>query len=69
MDLQSLQYLRKIQHCYLAEIISTIGQYYTETFLTRLGLIPGGEAWEAALQGNGHRRNGMPIVNGLPCRL
>jgi hypothetical protein len=41
----------------------------SETFLTRLGLVPGGEAWEAALQGNGHRRNGTPIVNGMPCRL
>jgi hypothetical protein len=33
------------------------------------GLTPPGEAWEAALQGNGHHRKGTPIVNGMPCRL
>ena len=41
----------------------------SEAFLTWLELTPGGEAWEAALQGNGHHRNGMAVANGLPCRL
>jgi hypothetical protein len=41
----------------------------TKEFLQHLGLEHGGEAWEAALQGNGHHRNGTLIVNGVPCRL
>jgi hypothetical protein len=41
----------------------------SETFLNFLGLTPDGESWKAALNGNGHHKDGMPSYNGVPCRL
>jgi hypothetical protein len=40
----------------------------TENFLRHLGLTPGGESWEAALQGNGHHQDGRAKTNGFPGR-
>jgi len=41
----------------------------SETFLNFLGLTPDGESWKAALNGNGHHKDGMASYKGLPCRL
>jgi hypothetical protein len=36
----------------------------TKEFLEMLGLKPGGKAWEASLQGNGHHQDGIAMASG-----